>query len=366
MKKNKLSYIILTALLCLFMIFALPACKAKTAETTAVETTVAVETTAEETTAASTETTAKTLTIGIVYLTLEHPYYQSFQKHWQNLAEENNFNLIELDGGLKAESETAAVENLVAQKVDAILFCLLDPSAAVATIENAQKAGIPIAAYAIRPGAEANCPFVGYDEYPSAKVLGVETAKLFMKLFPEKDAKIHIQNARTAEANVQREDGFMEGFKSIMSNEEVVSLGEDVAGNVEESMKAVQDALVTHPEINLIYGTNDSRAQGAVAALELAGRGTTDTELVAGYGGSDVACKFMLEENNAWKIQACIAIKDSAVLSYNILMKMINGELPMETKQDFLTGDPIILSMPSLEECQKYMEEQVGVANWKP
>jgi ribose transport system substrate-binding protein len=305
------------------------------------------------------------LTIGVVYLTLEHPYYQSFQMHWRRLARENNFKLIELDGGLKAETETAAVESLIAQQVDAILFCLLVPEAAVPTIEKAQDAGIPIAAYAIAPGDAAQCPFVGYAEYPTGKKLGEETAKLFKKMFPGKVAKIHIQNARTAAANVQRETGFIAGFQSVMPTGQVISKGEDVAGNVEESLKAVQDALQVHPDINLIYGTNDSRAQGAVAALQMAGRGTRDV-LVAGLGGSEVAMKEMLDPQDPWKITAAIAIKDSAELSYQILMKMINGDIPMKTKKDFLTGDPVILSQPTLKQCQNYLEVHVGLKNWHP
>jgi ribose transport system substrate-binding protein len=305
------------------------------------------------------------LTIGIVYLTLEHPYYQSFQMHWRRLAKENNFKLIELDGGLKAETETAAVESLIAQQVDAILFCLLVPEAAVPTIEKAQDAGIPIAAYAIAPGEAAQCPFVGYAEYPTGKKLGEETAKLFKKAFPGKIAKIHIQNARTAQANVDRETGFIAGFQSVMPTGQVISKGEDVAGNVEESLKAVQDALQVHPDINLIYGTNDSRAQGAVAALQMAGRGTKDV-LVAGLGGSEVAMKEMLDPQDPWKITAAIAIKDSAELSYQILKKMINGDIPMKTKKDFLTGDPVILSQPTLKQCQNYLEVHVGLKNWHP
>ena len=305
------------------------------------------------------------LTIGVVYLTLEHPYYQAFQMHWRRLAKENGFKLIELDGGLKAETETAAVESLIAQQVDAILFCLLVPEAAVPTIEKAQDAGIPIAAYAIKPGDAAQAPFVGYAEYPTGKKLGEETAKLFKQMFPGKIAKIHIQNARTAAANVERETGFVAGFSSVMPSGQVVSKGEDVAGNVEESMKAVQDALQVHPDVNLIYGTNDSRAQGAVAALQLAGRGTKDV-LVAGLGGSEVAMKEMLDPQDPWKITAAIAIKDSAELSYQILMKMINGEIPLRTKKDFLTGDPVILSRPTLKQCQQYLEENVGMKNWHP
>jgi ABC-type sugar transport system substrate-binding protein len=305
------------------------------------------------------------LKIGVVYLTLEHPYYQSFQMHWRRLASEKGFKLVELDGGLKAETETAAVESLIAQKVNAILFCLLVPDAAVPTIEKAQAAKIPIAAYAIRPGDAAQCPFVGYDEYPTGQRLGEETAKLFMKLFPGKTAKIHVQNARTAVANVEREEGFIKGFSKVMPGGEFISKGEDVAGNVEESMKAVQDALQVHPDINLVYGTNDSRAQGAVAALQMAGRGV-DSVLVAGLGGSEVAMKEMLDPKDPWKITAAIAIKDSAELSYQVLMQMIKGELPLKTKKDFLTGDPVILSQPTLEECQKYLEVHVGLKGWKP
>lgn len=82
MKKNKVIYIILAALLCISMIFVLPACKAKTAETTA-----AVETTAAETTTAATTAAETTKVAGEeVVLTLMHdkggnpnyqPYYEA-------------------------------------------------------------------------------------------------------------------------------------------------------------------------------------------------------------------------------------------------------------------------------------------------
>jgi len=356
----------ISILIILSMVLFVIGCKTQTAETTSAQTT-AIETTIVETTVAETTVAEKRLTIGIVYLTLEHPYYQAFQKQWQRLAKENNFDLVELDGGLKPETETAAVESLIARKVDGILFCLLTPAPAVTTIQESQKAGIPIAAYAIRPGEGAQCPFVGYDEFPTAKTLGKETAKLFNELFPGKDAKIMTVASRIIVAGIERTAGFTAGFKEVSPNAVEVSSPECGAGcTVEDGTNATQDAIVAHPETNVIFGVNDGVAQGAVAALEMAGRGTIENQLVAGYGGSDVACKYMLEPNNPWKITACIKIKENAELSYQVLMKLIKGEIPMTSTEDFLTGEPIILSKPTLEQCQEFLSENCGIENWKP
>jgi len=314
---------------------------------------VAEEEVAEETevTEEVAEETSEALKIGIVYLTLEHPYYQGFQKQWRRLAEENGFDLIELDGGLSPETETAAVEDLVAQNVDAILFCLLDPSAAVSTIEYAQDTGIPIAAYAIRPGEEANCPFIGYDEYPTCKEEGKQTAELFKELFPDQEAKIIVTNTRTAAANVERENGFLDGFMEVLPDAEVVATPED-DGTADSALSAIQDAISANQDANVFFGTNDSRAQGALAALELAGRGTIDTEILAGVDGSEVAMIELVDPNSAWKVEVGHAIKDSAELSYSVLVQMINGDIDIKTKEDFLTVSTVLID-PTLEEVQK-------------
>lgn len=307
---------------------------------------------------------SKQLTIGIVYLTLQHPYYQGFQKQWRRLAKEKGFALVELDGGLKPETETAAAESLIAQKVDAILFCLLNPSAAVTTIEKAQKAGIPIAEYAIRAREEATSPFLGYDEYPTCKDQGVKTAELFKKLFPGKAPKLMVTNTRTAAANIEREKGFVDGFRQIFADAEIVSTPED-DGTADSAMKSVQDALQAHPEANVVFGTNDSRAQGALAALQAAGRGTIKTEILGGVDGSEVAMKELFDPNSAWKVEVGHAIKESAELSYDVLMKMIKGTLAMDSNKDYLTKS-LVLVQPTLSQVKEYLATNYGIENFNP
>ena len=67
----------------------------------------------------------------------------------QEYAKELGIELVERDGKIDAAVMASAMEDLIAQKVDGIVFALLDPAASVPSIQEAQKAGIPVVTFAI-------------------------------------------------------------------------------------------------------------------------------------------------------------------------------------------------------------------------
>ena len=76
--------------------------------------------------------------VGVIYSTLGGAYifndvqYQSFyfaeQKLWQEVAEKNNFELVEIEGGVLAAGGVSAVEEMLNKQVDGIVFSFNDPA----------------------------------------------------------------------------------------------------------------------------------------------------------------------------------------------------------------------------------------------
>lgn len=121
--------------------------------------------------------------IGIIYLTLSHPFYQAYQKQMQEYAQSLGVTLIERDGKVDSAVQTQEMDELIAQGVDGIIFALLDAAASVLSIADAQAAKIPVVTFAIRHGDGAQAPFVGVDEGVATYVAGKEAADRFHKQF---------------------------------------------------------------------------------------------------------------------------------------------------------------------------------------
>lgn len=107
--------------------------------------------------------------------------------HTQNYTAEKGIKLIELDGKLDQANMANQMENLVSQKVDGIIYCLLEGAAGSADINMAQEAGIPVITFAIKHDPEtADATFVGIDEKSAGALGGAEAAKKFLTQFPDK------------------------------------------------------------------------------------------------------------------------------------------------------------------------------------
>lgn len=296
------------------------------------------------------------VTIGVIYLTLEHPYYQAHQKHTQNYAKELGISLVEMDGKIDASVMADQMENLIAQKVDGIIFCLIDPAAAVPSINEAQKNGIPVITFAIKHGEGAKCPFVGVDEYAAAYDAGVEAAKWVKDKRPEWSPKLGIIDMPEAEAPHMRAVGFKEGFLSVTPGAEILA---EVNGKGvrDEAMTVTEDMLEAHPEINVIYGINGDSILGAMAALEASGRGTIETELCVGHDGTEPEIIYLVTPDSSLKIDVANTPKEFARMCVDVLMEIINGKRDMYNTDEVLAKAKVLLP-DDIEYLQKFLKDE--------
>lgn len=199
-----------------------------------------------------------------------------------NKANASKYTLV--SNGIKNETDTAAqirmVEQMIAQKADAIVIAPADSKALVAVLQKAIGQGILVVNIdnqldpAVQKEKGIQIPFAGPDNRAGAKIVGDYLAR---NLKPGDQVGI-IEGVSTTFNAQQRTLGFQEAMKaagvkvvSVQSGNWEIDMGNNVASGI----------LREHPNLKALLAGNDNMALGAVAAIKAAGK--TGKVRVVGY-----------------------------------------------------------------------------------
>lgn len=262
--------------------------------------------------------------IGLVMKSLGNQYFQDMQKGATRHAEERGD--LELKTvGTQSETDIAgqvdAINNMVAQGVDAIVVAPADSRALIAPLEQAAEAGIKIVNIDVKLDDQAlrqaglDVPFVGPDNVAGARQVGDVLAK---ELGP--GGTVVILGGVPGAANAQqREQGFREAVKAGKLD---LVASRTAHWETDEANTVFTNLLSAHPDIQGVMASNDSMALGVVAALEAAGK-RGEIKVV---GFDDIA-----EVHPLLKSGAMLATLDQygsqqAAFGIDAAMKLLKGE----------------------------------------
>jgi ribose transport system substrate-binding protein len=222
------------------------------------------------------------------FLTMEEGAKQHQAQH------PNDFTLIA--NGIKDETDTAAqikiVQQMIAEKVDAIVLAPADSKALVPVVKQAVDAGVLVVNIDNQLDGAAlaekglTVPFVGPNNRSGAKLVGDYLAK---KL--KAGDKVGILEGVSTTFNAQQRTA---GFKDAMAavNAAVVSV-QSGQWEMEQGNTVASAMLREHPDLKALLCGNDNMALGAVAAVKTAGK--NGQVYVVGYDNID-AVKPLLAE----------------------------------------------------------------------
>jgi ribose transport system substrate-binding protein len=216
--------------------------------------------------------------VALIMKSLANEFFQTMEKGARDYQAQHTDQFELISNGIKNETDVGAQINLVnqmiAQKVDAIVLAPADSKALIAVSKKAQQAGILVInidnKFDVSTLAQekVKIPFVGPDNRKGAEVVGDYLAKQLSQ-----GNKVAILEGVPGAFNgIQRKLGFEDAMKEGKIDV-VTSQAADW-----ETAKAnqVTSAIITqNPDINAILACNDSMALGAVAALKAAGKEST-------------------------------------------------------------------------------------------
>jgi fructose transport system substrate-binding protein len=233
--------------------------------------------------------------IGLITKTETNPFFVKMKEGAQSKASELGAEIQSFAGKKDGdnESQVAAVESLIGAGAQGILITPNNSSAIVPSVDKARQAGLLVIALdtELDPADAADATFAT-DNYKAGLLIG-EWAKAKFEA-DGKEAKIAMLdlNAEQVTVDVQRDQGFLEGFGIDVGDKNRIGdesdpriVGHDVTDGAEEGGRtAMENLLQKDPEINLVYTINEPAAAGAYEAIKAAGK-EKDVTIVSVDGG---------------------------------------------------------------------------------
>ena len=205
-------------------------------------------------------------TLGLVISTLNNPFFVTLKQGAEEAATKAGVKLVVLDAQDDSAKMTAAMEDLIQQKVDAILVNPTDSDAVTPSIMKANAAGIPV--LTIDRGASGGQVLchVASDNVAG----GVMAGEFLAKKLEGKGNVVELVGIPGTSAARDRGKGFNDAIATFKDIKVVASQAADFSRD--KGLKVFENILQAQPEIAGVFAHNDEMILGAVAAAEAAGR----------------------------------------------------------------------------------------------
>ena len=233
--------------------------------------------------------------VGLITKTETNPFFVKMKDGATAEAQKSGAELQSFAGKKDGdnESQVAAVENLISAGAKGFMITANDSKGIVPSLDKARQAGLLVIALdtPIEPADAADATFAT-DNYKAGLLIGQWAKAKFEK--EGKEAKIAMLdlNPDGVSVDVQRDQGFLEGFGVDVADKNKIGdesdpriVGHDVTDGAEEGGRtAMENLLQKDPNVNLVYTINEPAAAGAYEALKATGK-EKDVTIVSVDGG---------------------------------------------------------------------------------
>ena len=201
--------------------------------------------------------------IGFSQANNAEPYRQHVNNELTAIAAQTpQFELHIADGAGNDNTQTSQVDNFITQKVDLLLISPFEAAPLTPAVKRAVDAGIPVIELDRRtvgaPGKDYTA-FVGGDNYKIAQEAGTYTAKT---LLPGGGEVAVLEGLPSSTPAVERLNGFKDGVKA---NPKIKVVAEQAADWLPDKAETAFAAMLqAHPDIKVVYASNDLMAAGSL------------------------------------------------------------------------------------------------------
>ena len=287
--KNKFIVLVAFALvICLVFIGCAP-------QETAGDTSASESVSASESKSSSSEEASATttdLTFGYIMMSMENEFCIQQKEGVEMKAKELGIDIVvQAPQSHEAAAEQLAfMETFLAQGVDGILIMQSSSEGLLTGVRKAQEAGVPVIsldqrfdpAYLEENGLDP-VPYIGTDNYTGGQLIG----EFVQDNFAEGTKTVIIKGIEGSSTNADRQNGFFDvlGWDDDCYLDVVAS--QNANWEVEQGYTVMQNMLSANPEIELVFALCDTMGQGALRAIEEAGK--ADQIQIIAYDGNPEA-----------------------------------------------------------------------------
>lgn len=285
--------------------------------------------------------------VALVMKSLANEFFRTMEDGAKahNKADAARYTLV--SSGIKNETDTAAqirmVEQMIAQKADAIIIAPADSKALIPVLKTAIDKGILVVNIdnqldaAVLKEKGIRIPFAGPDNQAGARLVGDYLAKGLKA----GDKVGIIEGVSTTFNAQQRTLGFQNAMKAVGVNVVGVQSGN---WEIDKGNTVAAGMLRENPDIKALLAGNDNMALGAVAAVKAAGK--AGKVMVVGYDNIG-AIKSMLKDGRMLATADQFGAKQ-AVFGIEIALKAIAEKKKQADMPAAIQTDVVLITKASL------------------
>lgn len=284
--------------------------------------------------------------VALVMKSLANEFFRTMEDGAKAHNKANAAKYTLVSNGIKNETDTAAqirmVEQMIAQKANAIVIAPADSKALVPVLKTAIDKGILVVNIDNKLDADAQkekgiqIPFAGPDNRAGAKLVGDYLAKSL-----KSGDKVGIIEGVSTTFNAQQRTL---GYQDAMKAAGVTVVGVQ-SGNweIDKGNTVASGMLREHPDLKALLAGNDNMALGAVAAVKAAGK--TGQVQVVGYDNIG-AVKPMLKDGRMLATADQFGAKQ-AVFGIEIALKALSEKKKQSEMPEAIQTDVVLVTKDS-------------------
>jgi ribose transport system substrate-binding protein len=206
--------------------------------------------------------------IGFSQANFKEPYREHVNHELERLVKVYpKFKLVIADGQATVNTQVSQVENFLTQQVDLLLISPFEAAPLTPVVSRAYKSGVPVIELDRKTVGNDYTAFVGGDNRQIAREAGEWAAKT---LLADGGEAAILEGLPSSSPAIERLEGFKEG---IATNPKITLVAVQPVDWMEDKAVTVFSAMLqAHPDIKLVYTSNDLAAAGAYIAAKQAGK----------------------------------------------------------------------------------------------
>jgi ribose transport system substrate-binding protein len=268
----------------------------------------------------------KPLKFGLSLSTLNNPFFVTVKDGAQKEAKLLKVNLIVTDAQNRLDKQISDVEDMIQQKVDALLINPTDSAGIATVVKKANSAGIPV--FAIDRGIDVTTGARVVAQIASDNVFGGRLqARFLADALGGKGSVVELEGIPGASAAIDRKAGLEDELAKVAPGIKII-VSQEAGFDQAKGLEVMQNIIQANPgKIDAVVAANDSMALGAIQAIQQAGakRPGGSRIIVVGFDAIDQA----LEQIRKGNMDATIAQQPALMGQLGVGTARLNAISPL-------------------------------------
>ncbi len=207
-------------------------------------------------------------TIGISYQNLAFPYVAALQKAAENACKALGVDCIETDAVNDTNKELSNVESMLAKGVDCLAFEAASLDASVASIQAANKKGVPVVQFNGKASGGDYVTFIGSEQTDSGIKLGQFLEGLYKKLGKDKLRGVYLRGVAGQITDIARNDGLKNYLGSAGLGDKIEFVEQYADYDRGKAQSVTESILTKDKNYDFIVANNDDMILGALQVVK--------------------------------------------------------------------------------------------------